>query len=309
MQRVRWAALLACRAAAARGAAELPIAQLPIAPQQALALRGALAGGLRHVAGTPAPRHQHHQHEHLTEEEHACWSCNQHLKRGGLVCNSCDKIQPVDSSLTYFEILGLPKQTFDLDAAQLERRYKLLQWSLHPDKAVGRQDHEQGFSAEQATLVNRAYSVLKTPLSRANYLVRGGARRARRCWQACCLLMQPPWRPAAPLPAPQQHMHTHPSASMAVAQTAGLLTPAADPCGCCLLPSQLGLKGVEAGEHFEGTISDPELLMEVMEAREKVGGWRGWRMLALPALRHGCVGALAACSTTAARRMQQTHAQ
>ncbi len=213
---MRWAALLACRAAAASGAAALPIAQ-PAAQQPALALRGAL-GGLRHAATTPAPRHQHHRHEPLTEEEHACWSCNQHLQRGGLVCNSCDKIQPVDSSLTYFEILGLPRQTFELDAAQLERRYKRLQWSLHPDKAVGRQDHEQAYSAEQATLVNRAYSVLKSPLYRANYLVRGRRRpraaaapppgaaarprarlscRARLCWQlpaACCRSCRPPGR-------------------------------------------------------------------------------------------------------------------
>jgi molecular chaperone HscB len=87
------------------------------------------------------------------------------------VCNSCEKIQPVDSSLTYFELLGLPKQTFDIDTAKLERRYKRLQWSLHPDKSVGKNASEKEFSAEQATLVNRAYGVLKSPLSRANYMV------------------------------------------------------------------------------------------------------------------------------------------
>jgi len=40
------------------------------------------------------------------EQEKACWSCHDHHKRGGLVCRSCNTIQPVDSSLTYFELLG-----------------------------------------------------------------------------------------------------------------------------------------------------------------------------------------------------------
>jgi hypothetical protein len=62
--------------------------------------------------------------------------------------------------------------TFDLDPAALEKRYKLLQWQLHPDKTVLRSPEEQQFSAEQATRVNQAYGVLRNPLSRANYLVR-----------------------------------------------------------------------------------------------------------------------------------------
>ena len=68
-------------------------------------------------------------------------------------------------------ILCSAEPTFDVDAAVLERRYKLLQWQLHPDKAVGRSFEEQRFSAEQAALVNQAYGVLRSPLPRANYLV------------------------------------------------------------------------------------------------------------------------------------------
>jgi hypothetical protein len=61
--------------------------------------------------------------------------------------------------------------TFDLEPAALEKRYKLLQWQLHPDKTVNRSPEEQQFSAEQATRVNQAYGVLRHPLSRANYMV------------------------------------------------------------------------------------------------------------------------------------------
>lgn len=63
---------------------------------------------------------------------------------------------------------------------------------------------EREFSAQHASVINLAYSILKSPLSRANYL--------------------------------------------------------------------LASKGVNAGEAFEGTIDDPELLMEVGVGPWAVGG-------------------------------------
>lgn len=84
---------------------------------------------------------------------------------------------------------------------QLEASYKRLQKELHPDKFGNRGTQQQEYSAEQSSLVNRAYTILKSPLSRALHLLE---------------------RKGVPLP--------------------------------------------EDG----GTISDPELLMEVMEQRERV---------------------------------------
>ena len=46
-------------------------------------------------------------HRDSTLQESECWSCHHHHQRGGLVCNSCDMIQPVDESLSYYELLGL----------------------------------------------------------------------------------------------------------------------------------------------------------------------------------------------------------
>ena len=108
---------------------------------------------------------------------------------------------------------------FDIDLQKLERQYKLLQWSLHPDKArpqhlqwgthpkpawnymqegttagagtgaelttdhhakwfagccaqvVSKPHDERSMAAEQSTLVNHAYTILRSPLSRANYMV------------------------------------------------------------------------------------------------------------------------------------------
>ncbi|EFJ50682.1 hypothetical protein VOLCADRAFT_88456 [Volvox carteri f. nagariensis] len=174
--------------------------------------------------------HQHcggksHQHKHhgasrrpisLEDVEKACWSCDKLVKRGGLVCHGCETIQPPDESLNYFELFSLPETSFDISPQLLERRYKQLQWNLHPDKMGHKPAEEQEFSAQQASIVNLAYSILKSPLSRANYL--------------------------------------------------------------------LALRGINAGDNFEGTFEDHELLMEgtkfnsstkhtpgeVMEAREEV---------------------------------------
>jgi hypothetical protein len=41
------------------------------------------------------------------EQERACWSCHDRHKRGSLLCTTCDKLQPVDASLTYFDLMGM----------------------------------------------------------------------------------------------------------------------------------------------------------------------------------------------------------
>ena len=64
--------------------------------------------------------------------------------------------------------------TYDVQPSALEARYKRLQWNLHPDRVTTRPPQEREYSATQASLVNRAYSVLKSPLARANYIVRHG---------------------------------------------------------------------------------------------------------------------------------------
>lgn len=150
---------------------------------------------------------EHHEHDPahaqaLKDIDNTCWSCHHTLNKGGLVCKACDKIQPADLVLNYFELFGLSNLTFDVDLGMLDRQFKLLQWQLHPDKAVGKSEEEKHFANQAATLVNMGYTVLKRPLSRANYI--------------------------------------------------------------------LAQKGVVPSEGFEGTIQDPELLMEVMEAREQV---------------------------------------
>ncbi|KAG1663823.1 hypothetical protein FOA52_013388 [Chlamydomonas sp. UWO 241] len=103
--------------------------------------------------------------------EQDCWNCDNHFERGGLVCNGCKKVQPLDKTLNYFQLLGMPDMTYDLDPVVLEKRYKSMQWSVHPDRMAHTSSQEQGFSADTASMINMGYSVLRNPLSRANYML------------------------------------------------------------------------------------------------------------------------------------------
>ena len=55
--------------------------------------------------------------------------------------------------------------------AQLEQRYKGAQRELHPDKFGQRSSQEQQYSADHSAQVNMAYNTLRSPLSRAVYMV------------------------------------------------------------------------------------------------------------------------------------------
>lgn len=77
----------------------------------------------------------------------------------------------VDLQLSVWHVRR-PEPTYEVDLRQLEGEYKMLQKDLHPDKFGSRGAQQQHYSAEQSSLVNRAYTVLRDPLQRALYLVR-----------------------------------------------------------------------------------------------------------------------------------------
>lgn len=129
-----------------------------------------------------------------------CWACATEAPDGPfLVCPSCKSVQPLDSSVNYFEIFNL-KPGYDVSTNDLERKYKDWQKKLHPDLFQCNSEQEKDNSAQQSAQVIKAYYVLRRPLSRAEYL--------------------------------------------------------------------LQLQGVHVDK--EGTVTDPELLMEIMEVRESV---------------------------------------
>lgn len=70
----------------------------------------------------------------------------------------------------YFSLLGL-KPVFNIDLPTLETNYRQLQSAAHPDRFVAASAAEQIQSMQVATKVNDAYRTLKSPASRAAYLL------------------------------------------------------------------------------------------------------------------------------------------
>lgn len=75
-----------------------------------------------------------------------------------------------DSSTTHFELFGLPP-SYDVDRAALDRRYRELQRTTHPDRFASATDSERRVSMQLATRINEGYRTLKDPLQRGRYLL------------------------------------------------------------------------------------------------------------------------------------------
>ena len=118
-----------------------------------------------------------------------CWACGAPFGASAehrFFCDACGEILPArvaapargsdGAAPVLFRVLGIaPRFEVDLDA--LEAAMKRLQKVLHPDKFGARSERARAHSAEQASLVNRAYAVLRDPLRRAKYML--AARGAR----------------------------------------------------------------------------------------------------------------------------------
>ncbi|KAJ1865037.1 molecular chaperone [Coemansia sp. RSA 989] len=85
---------------------------------------------------------------------------------------------PVGSA-TYFDVLLGKSATFDVDIAQLRRRFLRLQQAVHPDSFSQREDTERQLAEAQSAWINHAYATLKDPLQRAHYLLELSGRAVR----------------------------------------------------------------------------------------------------------------------------------
>jgi molecular chaperone HscB len=72
--------------------------------------------------------------------------------------------------MNYFELFGLPTQ-FELDGSLLSSQFLDLQKRFHPDNFALAQEGERLQSVQKAAEINDAYQTLKSPLSRAEYLL------------------------------------------------------------------------------------------------------------------------------------------
>lgn len=79
----------------------------------------------------------------------------------------------IDLQKDFFALFGLPRR-FHLDEATLETAYHELHNQVHPDRHAHMPDADKRRSMQWATRVNEAFSTLRKPLARANYLLELG---------------------------------------------------------------------------------------------------------------------------------------
>jgi molecular chaperone HscB len=76
----------------------------------------------------------------------------------------------IDFSRNHFELFGLPAR-FAVDGAALERAYRDLQRSVHPDRYAAADDAQKRLALQASARANEAYRTLRDPLARAEYLL------------------------------------------------------------------------------------------------------------------------------------------
>ncbi|MBD0788407.1 co-chaperone HscB [Vibrio sp. Y2-5] len=72
--------------------------------------------------------------------------------------------------MNYFELFGLPTQ-FQLDGSLLSSQFRELQKRFHPDKFATASERDRLMSVQKTAEINDANQVLKSPISRAEYLL------------------------------------------------------------------------------------------------------------------------------------------
>jgi molecular chaperone HscB len=107
-----------------------------------------------------------------------CLRCDAELKTP-VVCDKCHSLYPVPAATDHFALLGLPRR-YDLDPADLQRRFVALSREIHPDFMGDKPPEEQALAVRVSADVNQACRVLKDPVLRAEYLLElsGGASAA-----------------------------------------------------------------------------------------------------------------------------------
>ncbi|KAK3823685.1 MAG: hypothetical protein JOS17DRAFT_777078 [Linnemannia elongata] len=107
-------------------------------------------------------------------ETRPCWKCSTPVPYLALQCINpdCKVVQTLAPGVNYFEILGLsPEPCYDVDLKDLRLKFFKIQQLIHPDSYSQNTNGDQVYAQQQSSLANKAYSTLKEPLSRANYIL------------------------------------------------------------------------------------------------------------------------------------------
>jgi molecular chaperone HscB len=85
-------------------------------------------------------------------------------------CPQCSQILTIGRHGDYFAFLGVPRK-LNLDAADLEQRFRTLSRQFHPDYFYNATPAERRASLERSSYLNDAYRTLKNPIARVEYLL------------------------------------------------------------------------------------------------------------------------------------------
>ena len=72
--------------------------------------------------------------------------------------------------MNYFELFNL-EVGYDLDVKQLADHYRQLQRAFHPDQYAAGSESEKLMAVKKSAQINDAFSTLKSPVARAEYLL------------------------------------------------------------------------------------------------------------------------------------------
>ena len=86
------------------------------------------------------------------------------------VCDYCHTVSPDATVADHFTLLGLPRR-FDLDTAEIHRKFLALSRHTHPDFHAGDTPEVQQLHLQVSAALNEAYRTLSDPAARAAYLL------------------------------------------------------------------------------------------------------------------------------------------
>jgi len=98
-----------------------------------------------------------------------CTHCDKTMSTP-VVCDYCHTIGPNAAVVDHFTLLGLPRR-FDLDTAEIHRKFLALSRHAHPDFHAGDTPEVQQLHLQVSAALNQAYQTLKDPAARAAYLL------------------------------------------------------------------------------------------------------------------------------------------
>lgn len=99
-----------------------------------------------------------------------CRSCGAGAPLREHFCPQCERILTISRHGDYFIFFGLPRQLV-IEPALLESRFRDLSRKFHPDFYYNAEPSERLASLERSSYLNDAYRVLKSKISRVEYVL------------------------------------------------------------------------------------------------------------------------------------------